>query len=392
MSAAAAQPRGSARTPRRSRGGGVFASTITLGRVAGIEIGINWTWLGIFALILWSLAGVEFPADAPGRPWPTYALMGVVATAAFFASLILHELGHAIQARREGVRTEGITLWLFGGVAKLGGEFPSAGAELRIALAGPLVTLVIGSAALLLTAAWPQPGAVRSVLAWLGYINVALLVFNLVPALPLDGGRVLRALLWARTRDLAVATHRASRIGSVLAAVLIGLGILETLQGAFGGLWMALIGWFVLEAGRAEEQHVVIRGLLGHTPVGLLMTREPVTVDPRDSLAQVADRVRGTARHTAYPVVSAGRVVGLLPLHALATTPHAEWDARTVEDCMLPAASVLHLTPGTPAADAVTLLAEGASGRAVVVDDDGRLVGIVSLTDIARALAAGRPV
>ena len=130
-------------------------------------------------------------------------LMGVVATAAFFASLILHELGHAIQARREGVRTEGITLWLFGGVAKLGGEFPSAGAELRIALAGPLVTLVIGSAALLLTAAWPQPGAVRSVMfAWLGYINVALLVFNLVPALPLDGGRVLRALLWARTRDL----------------------------------------------------------------------------------------------------------------------------------------------------------------------------------------------
>jgi Zn-dependent protease len=236
--------------------------------VAGIEIGINWTWLGIFALILWSLAGVEFPADAPGRPWPTYALMGVVATAAFFASLILHELGHATQARREGVCTDGITLWLFGGVAKLGGEFPSAGAELRIALAGPLVTLVIGSAALLLTAVWPQAGAVRAVLAWLGYINVALLVFNLVPALPLDGGRVLRALLWARTRDLAVATHRASRIGSVLAAMLIGLGLVETLQGAFGGLWVALIGWFVLAAGRAEEQHVLTRDLLGHTPVG----------------------------------------------------------------------------------------------------------------------------
>lgn len=370
----------------------MFASTITLGRVAGIEIGINWTWLGIFALIVWSLAGVEFPADAPGRAWPTYALMGIVATAAFFASLILHELGHAIQARREGVRTEGITLWLFGGVAKMAGEFPSAGAELRIALAGPLVTLAIGSVALLATAAWPQPGAVRSVLAWLGYINVALLVFNLVPALPLDGGRVLRALLWARTRDLTVATHRAARIGSVLATVLIALGILETLQGAFGGLWMALIGWFVLEAGRAEEHHVVTRDLLGQASVGLLMTRDPVTVEPSESLAQVAAEVRGTARHTAYPVVRAERVVGLLPLHVLAATPYGEWDARTVEECMIPAEAVPHLTPGTLASDAVEALAGASSGRGVVIDDRGRLVGILSLTDIARALAAGRPV
>lgn len=367
----------------------MFASTITLGRVAGIEIGINWTWLGIFALIFWSLAGVEFPADAPGRAWPTYALMGIVATAAFFASLILHELGHAIQARRDGVRTEGITLWLFGGVAKIAGEFPSAGAELRIALAGPLVTLAIAAAALLATAAWPQAGAVRSVLAWLGYINVALLVFNLIPALPLDGGRVLRALLWARTRDLTVATHRATRVGSVLAAVLIGLGIFETVQGAFGGLWMALIGWFVLEAGRAEEHHVVTRDLLGQTSVGLLMTREPVTVEPWESLAQVAAEVSASARHTAYPVVRAERVVGMLPLHVLASTPHSEWDLHTVEECMVPAEAVPHLTPGTLASDAVEVLAGASSGRGVVVDDRARLVGILSLTDIARALAAG---
>jgi Zn-dependent protease/predicted transcriptional regulator len=379
-------------TRARHPGGGPFASTFTLVRVSGIPVGVNWTWLGIFALILWSLAGVEFPADAPGRTWPVYAAMGAIATVAFFASLILHELGHALQARRDGVRTEGITLWLFGGVAKIAGEFPSAGAELRIAVAGPAVTLVIAAIALLAADVWPHPGAVRAVLAWLGYINAALLIFNLVPALPLDGGRVLRALLWARTRDLTVATHRAARIGSVLATLLIVLGILETVQGAFGGLWLALIGWFVLEAGRAEEQHVVTRDVLGHASVGMLMTRDPITVDPRQSLAEVAAQVVGTARHTAYPVVAGGTVVGMLPLHALATTPHAEWGLRTVAERMVPAELVPHLTPETAAAGAVDTLNRGAAGRAVVVDAEGRLVGILSLSDVARALAAGRPV
>jgi Zn-dependent protease/predicted transcriptional regulator len=378
-----------ARRPRRNEG--VFSSTIRLGHVAGIQIGINWTWLGIFALIVWSLAGVEFPADAPGRSWPVYLAMGVFAAAAFFGSLILHELGHALQARREGVRTEGITLWLFGGVAKIAGEFPSAGAEFRIAIAGPLVTLGLCVAALLGTAVWPEPGAVRSVLAWLGYINAALLVFNLVPALPLDGGRVLRALLWARTRDLATATHRATRVGSVLATMLIALGILETLQGAFGGLWLALIGWFVLEAGRAEEQHVATRDALHGATVGMLMTRAPITVDARESLADVAEQVHGTARHTAYPVVADGTLIGLLPLHTLATTAHAEWGFHIVEDVMVPADAVAQLTPETPAVDAAELLADRSAGRGVVLDR-GRLVGILSLSDVVRALAAGRPV
>ncbi len=392
MSAASANDRVPALTPRRRRGGGPFASTISLGRVAGIEIGINWTWLGIFALILWSLAGVEFPADAPGRSWPVYAVMGVIATVAFFASLILHELGHALQARREGVRTEGITLWLFGGVAKIAGRFPSAGAELRIALAGPLVTLAIGTASLIADEAWGRPGAVRTVLAWLAYINIALLVFNLVPALPLDGGRVLRSLLWARTGNLATATHRATRIGTALATILIAIGIVETIAGAFGGLWLALIGWFVLEAGRAEEQQIVTEDVLGHASIGMLMTRDVVTVAPGQSLAAFAAEVQGTARHTAYPVLDGERVVGLLPLHVLTTTPYREWETCAVAEAMLPAADVIFLSPNALASDAVDLLSRGSVGRGVVVDERGRMVGILSLTDIARALATGRPV
>ena len=377
---------------RKPASGGPFASTIRLGRVAGVEIGVNWTWLGILALIVWSLAGVEFPADVPGRSWPVYAAMAVAAAAAFFASLTLHELGHAVRARREGVRIEGITLWLFGGVAKMDGRFPSAGAELRIAVAGPAVTLAIATAALAAAAAWPRPGAVEAVLLWLGYINVALLVFNLVPAMPLDGGRVLRSLLWARSGSLAAATHRATAIGGTLATLLIALGIVEALTGSLGGLWLALIGWFVLEAGRAEEHEVVTRDVLGGVGVAAVMTRDVVTVTPEQTLAQVASRLEGTARHTAYPVVSGERVAGLLPLHALASTPRAAWDSCRVADRMLPPEAVTFLRPEMQAAEAFDVLAGSGNGRGVVTDAAGRLTGILSVTDLVHLLAAARSV
>jgi Zn-dependent protease/predicted transcriptional regulator len=387
--APAPAPTRSSRASRSS--GGVFASTITLGRVAGVEIGINWTWLGIVALVVWSLAGVQFPAAAPGRPWPVYAAMGVVATAAFFGSLILHELGHALQARRDGIQIEGITLWLFGGVAKFSGRFPSAGAEFRVAVAGPAVSLALGVALVAGAAAWPQPGAVRSVLAWLGYINLALLVFNLVPALPLDGGRVLRAALWSRTHDFAAATHKATRVSGFIATVMIMMGILETVAGGFQGLWLALIGWFVLEAGRAEEHDVTVHGALENATVETLMTREPITVEARESLAQVADRLRGTARHTAYPVIIDRTVVGLLPLRALANLHPSQWAVHTVDECMIPAASIPRFSTRTPAVEAFDQLAASLAGRGVVIED-GELVGVLSLTDIARTLAVGRPV
>lgn len=376
--------------PSTHRREGPLSSTFTLGRVAGIEIGINWTWILILALIVWSLARVQFPAAAPGRSWPVYAAMGVVAAAVFFSSLVAHELGHALQGRREGVRTEGITLWLFGGVAKLASEFPSAGAEFRIAVAGPLVSLTLGVAFVLAALAWPSPGALPSMLAWLGYINLALLVFNLLPALPLDGGRVLRSAIWARTGDLTTATHRAARVGALIASVLVGLGILETLRGGLEGLWLALIGWFVLEAGRSEERRVVTMDALAGVTVGMLMTRRLVTVDARSTLSDVATRFRGTARHTAYPVLDGDVVRGLFPLRVLAETPPSTWARRTVDDYLIPVRLVPHFAVNTPALEAAQELAQAAVGRALIIED-GALVGILSLSDVARALAFGRP-
>jgi Zn-dependent protease/predicted transcriptional regulator len=377
------------RPPKRPRT--VFSSTIVLGRVAGVEIGLNWSWIVVFGLILWSLATVQFPDALPGRGWETYAAMGVTATAAFFACLVLHELGHAIQARREGVQIEGITLWLFGGVAKIAGEFPSAGAEFRMAVAGPLVSLVLGVLFVAEAALWPGPGGIATELAWLGYINLVLLVFNLVPALPLDGGRMLRAALWARSRDFAAATHRATRIGGVLAAVIIALGLVEVLAGGIDGIWLAIVGWFILEAGRAEEQRAETRRALAHVTVGTLMTRTPVTVGADWTLAEVANRIAGTPRHSAYPAVDDGTVIGLLPLHALAQTGGPDVWARRVRDYVVRADDLPHFSPETQAMAALDELVASGVGRAVVIDH-GHLVGIISMTDLARALAPGGPV
>jgi Zn-dependent protease len=367
-----------------------FKSTVRLGSVAGVEIGVNWTWLLVFGLIVWSLSAVVFPSVAPDRRPAVYAAAGIVGALTFFGSLLLHELGHAIQARRENVDIQGITLWLFGGVAKLCGEFPSAGAEFRIAIAGPAVTLVLGIAFIVCAALWPTPGIVRAVLAWLGYINLMLIAFNMIPAIPLDGGRVLRSALWARDGDLARATHRATRIGAFLAWVLIGLGLLQAFAGLFQGLWLAVIGWFVLAAGRAEEQRVVVEGALAELSVSELMTVAPVTVPAHCSLADVADSLAGTPRHTADPVAGPHGIVGLLPFGALIDHPPPMWTSIGVDACMLPLDAVPQLTPDTSALTALERLTASPVGRGLVVDG-GRLVGILSITDLARTMTLGGP-
>jgi Zn-dependent protease len=213
-------------------------SCFRLGRIAGVEVGVNWSWLVVFALITWSLAAGVFPDQDPGGSQAPYIVMAVIGAGLFFASVLAHELGHAVTARREGMQLDGITLWLFGGVARFKGRFPSAEAEVRIAIAGPAVSLVIGVVCPLLAWAVALPGSVDGVLAWIGYINLILLVFNLLPAFPLDGGRVLRALLWAAKADFAWATSVAATMGRGFGYLLCGGGIgLFVFQGAFGGAW-----------------------------------------------------------------------------------------------------------------------------------------------------------
>jgi Zn-dependent protease len=230
-----------------------MTSSFRLGRIAGIEIDAHWSLLLVVALIVWSLADGVFPETNPGLDDGTYLAMAAVAAMLFFASILLHELGHAIQARRDGVAIDGITLWVFGGVARMRGEPPTAGTELRIAIAGPVVSLVLGCVFLATALALPLPDAVDGVAFWLGQTNLYLLVFNMIPAFPLDGGRVLRALLWARRRDFASATRTAGALGRAFGQAMIAGGLLLVISvGAFSGVWLAFLGWFVLAAAEAE--------------------------------------------------------------------------------------------------------------------------------------------
>lgn len=227
--------------------------TIRLGRIAGIPIGINWTWIFVFALFAWSLAVGVFPATNPGLSTATYVGMALVAVVLFFGSLLLHELGHAVVARREGITIDGITLWLFGGVSRFRSTFPSAGAEFRVAVAGPVVSAVFGVFFVAFAALTQLTPAVDGVAAWLGYINLLLLGFNLLPALPLDGGRVLHAALWRARENFAWATKIGATIGRGFGVAMIAAGLLLFfVDGSFSDLWLALIGWFLFGAATAE--------------------------------------------------------------------------------------------------------------------------------------------
>jgi Zn-dependent protease len=367
-----------------------MGDSFRLGRVAGIQIGVNWSWLVVFALIVWTLAASIFPESNPGFGDRTYLAMAVVAAILFFASLVMHELGHAVVARREGVEIEGITLWLFGGVAKFKGMFPSAGAEFRIAVAGPLVSLAIGVFFVLISVLSGLPGPVEGVVAYLGYINLVLLVFNLLPALPLDGGRVLRSVLWQAKGDFAWATSVAADVARGFSFLFIALGLFQVFfLNSFAGVWLAFLGWFLLQAAGAEARYLAVRQALGGLRVGDLMVSNPVTVPSHLSLGRFVDDVVWSHRYTTYPVVDEGRAGGLLHFRRLAEVPREEWDARTVRESMLPLDRVPKLQAAEGLVDALATLGESDVGRGLVIEN-GDLVGLLSITDLARALEVGR--
>jgi Zn-dependent protease/CBS domain-containing protein len=360
-------------------------SSFELGRVAGIRIGVNWSWLVVFALIVWSLASAVFPNQNEGLSDGTYIGMAIAAALLFFASILLHELGHAIQARREGMEIEGITLWLFGGVAQFRGMFPSAGAEFRIAIAGPLVSLILGVFFVAVAVATKTAQEIDGVAAWLGYINLMLLVFNLLPALPLDGGRVLRSALWAARDDFDWATRVAGNVGRGFGYLFIAGGIaLFVFANSFSGAWLAFIGWFLLGAASAELRYLAVRDALDGLRVRDLMVRDPATVSQGLSLGDFMDDVVHSRRYTTYPVVDNGRAVGLLPFRCVAEIPRSQWDERTVRDCMLPRDAVPVLDEDDRLVEVVDELGQG-PGRGLVLDGD-RLVGLLSISDLARAL------
>jgi Zn-dependent protease/CBS domain-containing protein len=364
--------------------------TVRLGEISGIRVGINWSVIVIFLLVLVGLSGGYFPVEFPDRPAGLYALAGLVSAVLFFASLLAHEMAHALVARRNGIEVEGITLWLFGGVARLSGEARDPGAELRISGVGPLVSVLAGVlffALAILAASVGVEGLPVGVLSWLALINVVLAVFNLVPAAPLDGGRILRAILWKRHGDRLRAAITATRAGRAFGFVLIALGLwLFLVVPGFFGVWWMLIGWFIINAAGAEEQHARLQASLSGVRVRDVMSPDPLSVPGDLSIDRFLEDYVLRNRFSTFPLVeNGGRPVGLVTLNRVKQVPRDDRGTTSVRSVACGMDDLAVAAPDDMLVDLLPRLGQCADGRALVLDE-GRVIGIVSPTDIMRTL------
>lgn len=364
-----------------------------LGTVFGIRVRANWSVVIILALIAFGLGRLQFPSANPHQSAFTYGLAGVITAVVFLASLLAHELAHSLLARRYGLSVRSITLWAFGGISELSGEFPNPADEARVAAVGPLTSLLLGGIFIGVAAgvAAPHPardsvtGVIVSALAYLGITNVALFAFNIIPAAPLDGGRVLRAVIWWRTGDRVKATVWASRAGEVLGWVFVVGGFYAFfITGQFTWLWTALIGFFITGGASAEAQQAVVTGRLRGIRVSQIMTPNPVTVRASMTVSEFLDSSLFRARHQSFPVTQDGdTVTGLVTFNRIKQVPPGERDRTRLADIACPLADVATATPDDSAADLLPRLTACADQRALVFRD-GHLVGIVSPSDITR--------
>lgn len=364
-----------------------MTETLRIGTIAGIRVGLHWSVLGIIALLAFGLAGGVLPEVVAGLSAPVYITAALVATAVFVLSLLAHELAHAVVARRNGVQVDGITLWLLGGVARLKGEAPSAGADLRIAGVGPLVSAILGMAffALLWAVGAGVPELAQAVIAYLGAVNLLLAAFNLIPAAPLDGGRILRAALWAWRGDRYKAQIWSARAGRVFGFGLAAFGLLWLiLEGT--GFWYILIGLFIVTMASAEENHAKANAALGNVRARDIMSPDPDTADPDQSVAEFIDNVAMSRRHSAFPLLSPnGEMEGLVTLNRIRRLPPQERATTTLGAIACPPDELPIVGPDEPITDVLARMNGCADGRALVIDG-GRLAGIISPTDVSRAI------
>ncbi len=364
---------------------------IPLGRIAGFPVSVHWSVLVILWLFTWSLASGWLPGDVKGYSHAAYWLAGACGALVLLASLLAHELAHAVVARRVGVAVGSVTLWLFGGVTTLGGEAKTPKAAFRIAIAGPVTSLVLaavfGGLAVALQTVHAAAIAV-SVARWLFVINLLLGLFNLLPGAPLDGGRVLRAFLWRRHGDSVRASIGAAHAGRVLAFILIALGLAEFVAGGLvGGVWLAFIGWFIFAASREEEHRVTTQQVFAGVRVAEAMTARPHTAPAWITVDDFIQHYVLGDRHSAYPVADPdGSIVGLVTLTQLRDVGPARRAATRVGDIALPLSAVPTAAPQEPLTALLERMSAAGPRSRALVFEGGQVVGIVTPTDLARLI------
>lgn len=354
-------------------------------RLAGVDIGVHPSWLIVFVLVTWSLATAYFPVLAPevrgAVPW----LLGAIAAILLFASVVVHELAHSIVARRSGLGVHSITLFLFGGVSNLAAESPRPGVEFRVAIVGPLSSFAIAAVGALLTTVIPSGTPVAALLGYLTVVNALLGGFNLIPGFPLDGGRVLRSILWKATGSLRRATEIAGGVGIVVAYGFLVWGFVRVLGGdLLGGLWIAAIGWFLQTGASSSIERVRLEAALSGTRVGDILRLDDRSVPPDLDVARLIDEVLLPLNRRSIPVTVDGRVVGMVTLGDVRAVPPRRRATTRVAEVMGGRGRLQVVRAEDTLADALETLAREDHEQAPVVDGR-RLIGVLTRADILRA-------
>jgi Zn-dependent protease/CBS domain-containing protein len=361
----------------------MLRSSIQIARIGGIAINIHVSWILIFILVTWTLAGSYFPLNYPNWSLTLYWTVGLTTSILFFVSVLLHELAHSFVARARGLPVHDITLFIFGGVAQIGEEPQTPGTEFVMALVGPLSSIVLGA---LFGAVWLLASPINEPLAALGaylaWINVILGFFNMIPGFPLDGGRVLRSILWQATGSLQRATRWASLVGQAVAYLFILAGIWMIFTGDWvGGLWIAFIGWFLDNAASSSYRQLTVRNLLAGHKVREVMSRECPEVNAGLTLDRLVSEHMLPTGTRCFPVVEGGLLRGLLTLHNIRGVPQERWSMTTVEQVMTPLGELKKVGPDVELWTAMQDMATDGVNQ-VPVMDNGQLLGMLGRDNI----------
>lgn len=368
----------------------MFGKRFNLMTFAGFNIGLDLSWFFIAILLSWTLAVGYFPAYYPNLAPGTYWLMGILGMIGLFISILLHELGHAVVARNYNIPISQITLFIFGGVAELKDEPKSPKAEFYVAIAGPIVSILIAIFMYVFTRIGEQHGwpvIVTGVTSYLAMINFVVVIFNLLPAFPLDGGRIFRSLLWWWTDRLNWATNVATSIGSGFGFGLIFLGILAFISGQiFAGLWWMIIGLFLHQAAVSTRTQYFVRRELSGEKVEKFMTRDPIFVDSHISIQDLINNYVYKSHHHLYPVVDNNKLLGYISLREVKTLPPTDWSKTTVEKAMVPISKLQTVSPNTNALEALNLIHQPDLTTLLVVNHE-QLVGILTAQDLFKLIS-----